>query len=99
MSLSEHLANYATLLQIRKRAGRRDVIVSGGLLLITLLAIFALGLLEGLSSRSAYLVSAVEIALGLGFVTTWVRLEINKSLIEFLDELQRAADIQRGHPD
>jgi 4-hydroxybenzoate polyprenyltransferase len=99
MSLSEHLTNYSALLQIRKRAGRRDVMISGGLFLVTVLAIFALGLLGGLSGRSVYLVSAVEIALGIGFLTAWVRLEINKSLIEFADHLQRAADTQRGEFD
>ena len=92
MSVSEHLDNYSALLQIRKRAGRRDVIITGGLFLVTVGATFSLGLLGDISDRSAYLVSALEIAIGLGFLTTWVRLEINKSLIEFVDNLQRAAD-------
>jgi hypothetical protein len=91
MSVSEHLANYSALLQIRKRAGHRDVIIVGGLFLVTLLATFSLGLLDVISGRSLYLISGIEIALGVGFLGTWVRLEINRSLIEFVDNLQRAA--------
>jgi hypothetical protein len=91
MSVSEHLANYSALLQIRKRAGRRDVIIAGGLFLVTLLATFSLGLFDLISGRSLYLISGIEISLGVGFLSTWVRLEINRSLIELVDNLQRAA--------
>ena len=99
MSVSEYLANYSVLLQIRIRAGRRDVIVTGGLFLVMMLATFSLGLLDGIDGRSIYLVSGVEIAIGLGFLSTWVRLQINKSLIEFVDGLQRAVGNQRGDLD
>jgi hypothetical protein len=92
MSVHKHLANYSALLQIRKRAGRRDVIIIGGLFLVTILATFSLGLLDVISGRSLYLVSGVGIAIGAGLLTTWVRLEINRSLIEFVDNLQRIAD-------
>jgi len=92
MSVSEHLANYSALLQIRKRAGRRDVIIAGGVFFVMVLATFSLGLVDGISGRSLYLVTGIEIALGVGFLTTWVRLEINRSLIELVDNLQRIAD-------
>jgi hypothetical protein len=99
VSPSEHLAAYSALLQIRKRAGRRDVIIAGGLFLVTVLVTLSLGLLGATSGRSTYLVSGLEIALGLGFLTTWIRLEINKSLIEFVDALQRAVGDHRGDLD
>ena len=99
MSVPEHLAHYSALLQIRRRAGRRDVTIAGGVFLVTVLATASLGLLGGIGGRSAYLVVAIEVALGLGFVTTWVRLAINRALIELVDHLQRATASQRSDPE
>ena len=91
MPTSDHMEAYSSLLHIRRAARRRDVAVTGGLFLAFVLGTLALGLLGVMSDRSVYLVSAMLIAFGLGFVTAWVRLEIVKALIEFADTLQRTA--------
>jgi uncharacterized protein (DUF697 family) len=99
MLTSDYLENYAALLRIRRAAMRRDTIVTGGVFLVSALGAVAFGLLGSLDGRSVYLVSGVVTAIGLGFITAWVRLEITKSLMEFADNLQRAALDGQDKPD
>ncbi len=88
MEISIRIQNYLSLLEIRQKSRRWNVTLLGGIFLISILATLALGLVAGLSDRSVYLITGVDIALGLSFIVAWVRLEIVRSSIELLNNLQ-----------
>ena len=88
MEISERIHNYLSLLKICQKSRRWNLIYIGGIFIISILATLALGLVGGLSGRSVYLISGVDIVLGLGFIMAWVRLEIVRSSIELLNNLQ-----------
>ena len=79
--------NYKALLTIRRAARRRDTVVTGGIFLISFISMIALGMLDRLTGRSLYLVTAMVVCFGLGYLTTWVKLEIIKGSIELIDNL------------
>ena len=89
MARTEQLSQYASLLKIRQKAGRRDVLIIGGVFLIAVLASIALGLLDKFQGRSIYLLFGLILAFGLGFVQIWVRLEIINASLELVGYLQR----------
>ncbi len=88
MEISERIQNYLSLLEIRQKSRRWNVTFLGGIFIISVLATLALGLVTGLSGRSVYLITGVDIALGLSFIAAWVRLEIVRSSIDLLNNLQ-----------
>lgn len=85
--VSNRLENYLALLTIRRAAGRRDTIIIGGIFLISFMSMIALGMIDRLTGRSLYLVTAMVVCFGLGYLTTWVKLEIIKGSIELIDNL------------
>jgi hypothetical protein len=89
MARTEQLSQYASLLKIRQKAGRRDVLIIGSVFLIAVLASIALGLLDKFQGRSIYLLFGLILAFGLGFVQIWVRLEIINASLELVGYLQR----------
>ena len=88
MEISERIQNYLSILEIRQKSRRWNVTILGGIFVILILATLALGLVEGLSGRSVYLITGIDIVLGLGFLMAWVRFEIVQSSIEMLNNLQ-----------
>ena len=88
MEISDRIQNYLSLLKIRYKSRRWNVIFLGGIFIVVILATLAIGLVRGLSGRSVYLITGVDIGLGLGFLMAWVRLEIVRSSIELLNNLQ-----------
>ena len=58
--VSNKLENYLTLLTIRRAARRRDMVVAGGIFLISFISMIALGMLDRLTGRSFYLVAALD---------------------------------------
>ena len=95
MARTEQLSQYASLLKIRQKAGRRDVLIIGGVFLIAVLAAIALGLLDKFQGRSIYLLFGLILAFGLGFVQIWVRLEIINASLELVGYLQRELTANR----
>jgi hypothetical protein len=88
MEISVRIQNYLSLLEVRQKSRRWNVTLLGGIFIVSILATLALGLVNGLSGRSVYLVTGVDIALGLSFIAAWVRLEIVRSSIELLNNLR-----------
>lgn len=88
MENSERIRNYLSILEIRQKSRRWHVIFLGGIFTVLILATFAIGLVAGLNGRSVYLITGVDVVLGLGFIMAWVRLEIVRSSIELLNNLQ-----------
>jgi hypothetical protein len=88
MDITDRIHNYISVLQIRQRSRRWNATFLGGIFLVSILATFAFGLVKGLNGRSVYLITGVDTALGLSFVTAWVSLEIVQNTIELLNNLQ-----------
>ena len=86
---SSELENYLSLLNIRRTAERRDALITGGAFFLSLAAMVVFGLLDQISGKSVYLITAMMIAFGLGYLTTWTKLEITKALIELIRYLER----------
>lgn len=88
MEISNRIQNYLSLLEIRRKSRRWNVIFLGGIFLVSILASLALGLVTGLHDRSVYLITGIDIALGLSFIMAWVRLEIVQNSVELLNNLK-----------
>ena len=85
--ITNNLESYRALLIIRRDAKRRDTLVTGGIFLLSFIALIALGMLGRLTGISVYLVTALVVCFGLGYLTTWVKLEVIKGCIEMIDNL------------
>jgi hypothetical protein len=88
MEISDRIRNYLSLLEIRQRSRYWIMLFLGGIFIVSLLSTLALGLVTGLNGRSVYLITGINIVLGFGFLTAWVRLEFVRSTIELLNNLQ-----------
>lgn len=88
MEISERIHNYLSLLEVRQKSRRWNVTFLGGIFFVSILATLALGLVMGLSGRSVYLITGIDIVFGLGFLMAWVRLEIVRNSIDLLNNLQ-----------
>jgi 4-hydroxybenzoate polyprenyltransferase len=84
---TNRLENYLALLAIRRTSGRRDTTILGGTFAVTFIATIALGMLNQLSGRSLYLVTALVVILGLAYLTAWVKFQIISGSIELIDNL------------
>ena len=85
--LTSKLENYRSLLAIRRAGRLRDTRLAGGIFLLAFLSMLALGLLDRLTGRSLYLVSALVVVFGFGYLAAWVRLEIIKGTLELIDNM------------
>ena len=85
--VSNKLENYLALLTIRRSARRRDTVVTGGIFLISFIAMIALGMLDRLTERSFYFAAVMVVAFGFSFLMAWIKLEIIKGSIELIDTL------------
>lgn len=83
------LEDYAKLLKIRQKARRRDMVISGGIFLVSFISFLALRLLGAMTGRSVDLVGAMIVAFGIVSIMAWVRLEVINGTIELLENLKR----------
>lgn len=88
--MSNKLEDYLELLIIRQAARRRDMVIFGGIFLVSFITFIAVGLLGGLAGRSAYLTGAMIVVLGIGALTAWVRLTVISGTIELIENLEQA---------
>ena len=88
MEISDRIQNYLSLLEIRQKSRQWNVTFLGGIFIVLIIATLALGLVTGLSGRLLYLITGINIVLGLSFIMAWVRLEIVRSSIDLLNNLQ-----------
>jgi len=65
------------------------VLVTGLVFFLSIAITIGMGLLSGLRGRFLYLIIAVDIGIGIGFVMNWVRWEITKQAIELLETICR----------
>lgn len=99
MTTSDQFTNYITLLKTRQVGRRRSVNIIGGLFLVSFAGTIVIGLLCGLSSRAVYLVAGLITALGVGYLVTWVKLELVTETIELLENLQRILEENKHSVD
>ena len=85
--VANNLENYLALLEIRRATGRRDTTLIAAVFLVSFIAMIALAMLDRLSGRSLYLVSALVVVFGLAYLTAWVKLQIIKGSIELIENL------------
>ena len=85
--IASKLENYRALLLIRRAGRRRDLFIAGGIFLVSFSATIALGLLDRLDGRSVYLITAMVVAFGFSYLTTWVKLEVIKGLIDLIENV------------
>ena len=88
MEISERIQNYLSLLEIRRKSRRWNVTIMGVIFIASILATLVFGLIKGLNGRSVYLVTGIDVVLGLSFIMAWVRLEIVRGTIDLLNNLQ-----------
>ncbi len=85
--VSDPIQNHMAALRIRRSANRRDTVITGSLFLISIFLTIAMGMLTGLRGRAVYIVTAVDIGIGAGFLMNWVRWEITKEAIDLLEAI------------
>lgn len=81
------LKSYLEILEIRRRAAHRNMLLTGTTLILSLLVFFALGMLSRLESLELYLIFPILVAFTLGFVSSKTKYEITKAVIELGTEL------------
>lgn len=84
---TNRLENYLALLAIRRTVGRRDTTILGGTFAVSFIATIALGMLNQLSGRSLYLVTALVVIFGLAYIMAWVKLQIINGSVELIENL------------
>ncbi len=88
MLTTDRLDRYVTLLAIRRSAAKRNALIIGALLLVSVLIGVALNVVTEPNGRSLFLETALTIMLGLGFVAAWSRYEAIEAIVELANELQ-----------
>lgn len=91
MMSPKYLQPYVTLLRIRQKAVRRNVIIAGVLFGFVLFANVFSNLLVEPNNRSLFLNGILILGFGLSLVLALSRLDTIRGLIEFVDELQHEA--------
>ena len=81
------LDRYLALLEIRKKAYHRNVIIVGSLFALAILHTSGIILFTEWNERSIWLMGILDLLIALGFFTTWVRHEVIISSIELLRNL------------
>jgi hypothetical protein len=83
------LKSYLEILEIRRIAAHRNMLLSGTIFIISLLAFIAFGMLGLLERLELYLISPILVAFALGFISSQNKYETSKALIELGVELVR----------
>jgi hypothetical protein len=87
------LKSYLKILEIRRSAARRNMLLTGTIFILSLLALFAFGMLGHLESLELYLITPILIAFALGFITSQIKYETTKSVIALGFELVQGEEI------
>jgi hypothetical protein len=85
------LDNHSALLQTRIAGARRSAAIAGALFLLAVLVSVAGSLLKEDPGRSLVFPWVVTLALGLGYLMAWVRLQIASASAELVEALRRSA--------
>ena len=89
MTVATQLQNYADLLEIRRKAYRRNAFIVAAIFVVLLIMMVVFGLLTRPVGNWIYFEMALAIGLAVNFPIAWARLEALKSTLELLTNLQR----------
>ena len=81
--------SYLEILEIRRSAARRNMLLIGTIFFLSLLAFFTFGILGHLESRELYLITPILVAFALGFITSQINYETTKAVIALGIELSQ----------
>jgi hypothetical protein len=87
MENANRLDSYLALLEVRKRANRRNVFIAGGLFLIAILSTTGTLLFTDWNERSIWLMGVFAVLFSINFVMTWAKYEITNEKIELVKNL------------
>jgi hypothetical protein len=88
MENANRLGSYLALLEIRKKAYRRNAFIAGGVLLLAILSTTGTLLLTDWNERSIWLMGVFDVLFTVNFLMTWARYEITNENIELVKNLQ-----------
>ncbi len=88
MENTNRLDDYLALLEIRKKAYRRNVFIATGLFTIAMLSTTGILLLTAWNERSIWLMGVLDVLFTVNFLTAWARHEIINGNIELVKNLQ-----------
>jgi len=87
------LKSYLEILEIRRNAARRNMLLTGTIFILSLLALIAFGMLGRLERLELYLISPILIAFGFGFISFQIKYETTKAVIELGIELVQDGEV------
>ena len=89
----DSLKSYLEILEIRRSTAHRNMLLTGTNLFLSLLALFAFGMLGHLESLELYLMTPILVAFALGFITSQIKYETTKSVIALVFELVQDGEV------
>ena len=94
------IKSYLDLLEIRRRAARRNMLVIGTVFILSLLAFFTLGMIGRIEGLELFVISSILIAFAIGFISSLIRFETIKAVHEFGSKLiqYEGAPLPTLHP-
>ena len=87
------LKSYLEILDIRRNATRRNMLLTGTIFFLSLLVFIAFGMLGLLERLELYLISPILIAFGFGFISSQIKYETTKAVIELGIELVQDGEV------
>lgn len=79
------ISSFKKILDIRLRANRRNMIISGAVFIISLFGFFTLGMLEKMNSqRELFLSGILLVIFGMSFAAAFLRYEIVRNNMDLL---------------
>jgi hypothetical protein len=88
MSVSDPFNGYLGVLEIRRSAYRRNMILAGGLFVMAFILTIGVGLVTGWEQRGIYIMAVFNVLFLIGYLMAWTRHEVVKQEIELLDNLR-----------
>ncbi|MGD2026358.1 MAG: hypothetical protein PVI99_00960 [Anaerolineales bacterium] len=82
------IEQYLSLLAIRKNGKQRETYFLGVIFWISFIALIVLGLIDRLNGKSMLLVAAMVVVFGFSYLTSWVKLETIRNLVDLLHNIQ-----------
>ncbi len=79
---------YLAVLETRKKAYHRNVVIAGGLLIFAILCTTGTLLFTAWNERSIWLMGIFDLLSTINFLMAWVRYEMNNQKIDLVKNLQ-----------
>ena len=89
MTIATQLQNYADLLEIRRKAYRRNAFIVAAIFIVLLIMMVVYGLLAPKVGNWIYFEMALAIALAVNVPIAWARLEALNGTLDLVNNLQR----------